>query len=354
MLTIDKTFSGIQKVPKALSFNENSLLDWMKLNIEEFEGPIIINQFRGGQSNPTYKIESKSHTYVLRRKPPGKLLPSAHAVDREFKIMSALHSFGYPVPRMYSYCEDQSVIGTSFYIMDYVEGRIFWDPLMPEIPSKERYSLYEAANKELAKLHNINFKQIKLENYGKPGNYFSRQISRWSSQYRSSETTKIKEMDNLISWLPSSIPDQERTSIVHGDFRIDNIIFHPTEPRVLAVLDWELSTLGDPLSDFTYHLMQWKMPPEVRGGFDSLKLREYGIPELEEYINLYCKRTNRNQIINLDFYFSFNVFRLAAIIQGVYSRALNGNASNRKAIEMGEMVYPLAKLSWEFAIKAGA
>ena len=354
MISIDKTFSGVQDVSKALSFNGKTLTVRMEENIKDFKPPLKVKQFKGGQSNPTYRIETKPYTYVLRRKPPGKLLPSAHAVDREFKIMSALHTFGYPVPKMHTFCDDVNIVGTPFYIMEYVEGRIFWDALMPKVTIEDRYALYEATNKQLAKLHEIDFQSIGLKDFGKSGNFFARQISRWSTQYKSSETSKIDEMNNLILWLPTAIPKQERNSIVHGDFRIDNIIFHPTKPKVLAVLDWELSTLGDPLSDFTYHLMQWKMPSGIRGGFNKLNLKNYGIPEFNEYIDLYCQNTNRGSIPNLEFYFAFNIFRLASIIQGVYSRALQGNASNIKAIEMGEMIQPLAELSWSFARKSGA
>jgi len=341
---------GIGKVPKTLRFNKAGLEQWMKSHVNGYEGPFNILYFEGGQSNPTYKIESQNHIHVLRRKPPGNLLPSAHAVDREFKVMQSLAKKDFPVPEVIKLCEDDSVIGTSFYIMEHVKGRIFWDPLMPDIKEpSERTALYKSANETLAALHAINFKSIGLEKFGKKGNYYERQIFRWTQQYKASETDNIQEINQLIDWLPISIPKQEKISIVHGDFRIDNIIFDHDKPKVKAVLDWELSTLGDPLADFTYQLMQWKMPVYIRGGFKDIDIKKLGIPSLEEHIEHYCKLTDRTSIPDLNFYFAYNIFRLASIIQGVYARALQGNASSSSGKKLGEFVKPLAKLGWEFS-----
>ena len=348
-------FSGTKPVADALAFDERALDSWMKRNADGYAGPLVVHQFKGGQSNPTYKIETPTRNYVLRRKPPGKLLPSAHAVDREFRVMSALAAQGFPAPEMIGLCEDRDVIGTEFYVMSFVEGRIFWDPLLPEVETKdERAAIYDASNATLAQLHSVDVDKAGLSDYGKPGNYFERQIGRWSKQYKAAETREIEAMDNLIDWLPKAAPEQERTSVVHGDYRLDNMIFHPTEPRVIAVLDWELSTLGDPLADFTYQLMGWVMPPEVRNGFMGVDLAEHGIPSIEDYVAAYCERTGRDGIPDLNFYFAYNIFRLAGIIQGVYARALQGNASNSRAMEMGAAVQPLAEHAWGFARKAGA
>ncbi len=354
MSDIDQSFSGTKAVAEALSFNEAMLAEWMAQNVDGFEGPLTVSQFKGGQSNPTYKLDTPGKSYVLRRKPPGKLLPSAHAVDREHRVMKALGEQGFPAPRMFGLCMDREVIGTEFYVMDFVEGRIFWDGLLPEVAKEERAAIYDASNATLAHLHSIDFEAAGLGDYGKPGNYFERQIGRWSKQYRAAETGTVEEMDRLIEWLPQAAPEQERTSVVHGDYRLDNMIFHPTEPKVIAVLDWELSTLGDPLADFTYQLMGWVMPPEVRGGFLGVDLEAHGIPAMQTYVEAYCQRTDRAGIPELDFYFAYNIFRLASIVQGVYARALQGNASNAKAMEMGKAVLPLAQGAWGFAKNAGA
>ncbi len=354
MSELDNSFSGTKAVADALAFDEGRLTEWMQAHVDGFSGPLSVSQFKGGQSNPTYKLDTPGKSYVLRRKPPGKLLPSAHAVDREHQVMKALGEQGFPAPHMFGLCMDRDVIGTEFYVMDFVEGRIFWDGLLPDVPKDERAAIYDASNATLAQLHSIDFAAAGLGEYGKPGNYFERQIGRWSKQYRAAETDTVAEMDQLIDWLPQAAPEQERTSVVHGDYRLDNMIFHPTEPRVIAVLDWELSTLGDPLADFTYQLMGWVMPPEVRGGFLGIDLDAYGIPSMQTYVEAYCKRTQRDGIPELDFYFAYNIFRLASIVQGVYARALQGNASNAKAMEMGKAVTPLAQAAWSFAKNAGA
>jgi len=349
MSQLDDAFSGTKPVADALKFDEAALMRWLEANVEGFEGPLEIEQFKGGQSNPTYKLVAKSGRYVLRRKPPGKLLPSAHAVDREFKVMAALGGAGFPAPKMHGLCEDESVIGTAFYVMDFVDGRIFWDPYLPDLAPDERAAIYDASNATLAHLHGIDYEAAGLSDYGKPGNYFDRQIGRWTKQYKAAETHEIKAMDALIEWLPAHAPAQERTSVVHGDYRLDNMIFHPTEPRVIAVLDWELSTLGDPLADFTYQLMQWRTPKDIRSGFLGVDLKALGIPTEEEYVAAYCKRTGRDGIPKLDFYIAYNIFRLAGIAQGVYARSVQGNASNERAKELGALVEPMAEYAWGIA-----
>ncbi|WP_417481067.1 phosphotransferase [Maricaulis sp.] len=354
MSTVDESFSGTKDVADALAFDEAALAGWMSKYVDGYAGPLSVSQFKGGQSNPTYKLATPSRSYVLRRKPPGKLLPSAHAVDREFRVMKALGEAGFPCPVMYGLCMDRDVIGTEFYVMEFVEGRIFWDPLLPGMEPAERAAIYDASNATLAQLHAIDVEAAGLSDYGKPGNYFQRQIGRWSKQYRAAETDTIEAMDQLIDWLPTAAPEQERTSVVHGDYRLDNMVFHPTEPRVIAVLDWELSTLGDPMADFTYQLMGWMVPPTIRNGFLGVDLAALGIPDVAAYTKAYCERTGREGIPELDFYFAYNLFRLASICQGVYARALQGNASNAKALEIGQAVKPLAEGAWGFAKKAGA
>lgn len=349
MTDLDAQFSGTKPVADALSFDEGRLEAWMKENVDGFAGPLTVTQFRGGQSNPTYKLDTPTASYVLRRKPPGKLLPSAHAVDREFTVMSALGTTGFPVPRMHGLEEDEAVIGTPFYVMDFVKGRIFWDPYLPGMSPSERAAIYDASNATLATLHNVDYEAIGLGDYGKPGNYFERQIGRWTKQYKAAETETIEAMDRLIEWLPENAPEQERTSIVHGDYRLDNMIFHPTEPKVIAVLDWELSTLGDPLADFTYQLMQWRTPKDIRSGFLGVDLESLGIPTEAEYVKAYCERTGREGIPKLDFYIAYNIFRLAGIAQGVYARAMQGNASNERAKDLGALVKPMAEYAWGIA-----
>lgn len=347
-------FSGIKPVSSIFAFDELRLHDWMVKYIEGYEGPLKVLQFKGGQSNPTYKIKTKKRDYVLRRKPPGALLPSAHAVEREYRVMTALYQTGFPVPEMYGLCEDVSILGTAFYVMSFVEGRIFWDPAIPSVTVSERHALYDSANETLAKLHNIDYVSCGLGDFGKVGNYFHRQISRWSNQYIASQTDPINEMERLIEWLPASAPVQGQTSIVHGDYRFDNLVFDNSNAKVVAVLDWELSTLGDPLADFTYQLMQWKMPASMQNGIDGIDLSSLGIPSLEGYVEAYCLRTNRREFPDLNFYLAYNAFRLAAILQGVFARAIKGNASNSKGLEMGGLVHPMARLAWKFALLAGA
>ena len=347
--------TGTTAVREGLHFNTDRLHDFMVSHVEGFRGALQVQQFRGGQSNPTYLLQAGNSRYVLRRKPPGKLLKSAHAVDREFRVISALYGADFPVPRPYVLCEDEVVIGTSFYIMEFVEGRIFWELDLPGLAPDERAAIYDSANETIATLHSFDYAAMGLDDFGKPGNYFARQISRWSGQYRASETRTIEAMDRLIEWLPAHIPDDDSASIVHGDFRLDNMIVHPDEPRVIAVLDWELSTIGHPLADFTYHLMSWQMP-EIGLGSAGLRDRDLavlGIPPEDEYTRLYCERTGREHgIADRDFYSAFNFFRLAAILQGIAGRVRDGTAASAHAGQAERAVEPLAALGWEFATRA--
>jgi aminoglycoside phosphotransferase (APT) family kinase protein len=309
-----------------------------------------VRQFKGGQSNPTYQLITPGKKYVLRRKPPGKLLPSAHAVDREYKVITALGTTGFPVAKTYGLCTDDEVIGTWFYIMDMVEGRILWDQTLPQCEPAERRAIFMAKIKTLADLHNTDYEAIGLGDFGRPGNYMGRQVERWTKQYKASETQLIPEMERLIEWLPRTLPPQERTSIVHGDYRLDNMIFDPTEPRVAAVLDWELSTLGEPLADFTYLLMNW-----INGAVAQIPdLEAHGIPTIEETVARYCRLTGRPGLPDLDWYYSYNLFRLAGIIQGILGRVRDGTANHPQAAQMGPRVIALAEASWKFAQKAGA
>lgn len=347
-------FTGLSETPEHLKFDEGALIAYMKEHIDGFEGPLSIQKFKGGQSNPTYLLTTPGKKYVLRRKPPGKLLPSAHAVDREYRVMTALSAQGFPAPKTYALCEDPDVIGTAFFIMDFVEGRIFWQSDLPDVAKEDRAPLYHALTDTLADLHMIDYKAAGLGDYGKAGNYFERQIGRWSKQYKGAETEAIEDMDMLIEWLPTAIPQNDEVSIVHGDYRFDNAIMHPTEPKVLAVLDWELSTLGHPLADFTYFLMVWNFPKAVRGGLMGADLDALGIPTIDDTVEQYAKRTGRDKIEDLDFCFAYNTFRLASIVQGVYSRALQGNASSPEAKKMGGQIKPLAALARHYATRAGA
>jgi len=347
--------TGVQDVREAHRFDEQQLEAYLSSNIEDFSGPLVVTEFKGGQSNPTYRLDAESGSYVLRRKPPGKLLKSAHAVDREFRVISALHTTGFPVPRPYVLCEDETIIGTAFYVMECVEGRIFWELDLPGLDRDERTAIYDNVNETMAALHRTDYKAIGLDDYGVPGNYFARQISRWTRQYRASEIGNIRSMERLIEWLPENIPDDESTSIVHGDYRLDNMILHPTEPRVIAVLDWELSTIGHPLADFTYHLMAWQMPEIGIGstGLVGKPLAELGIPDEDAYIDQYCARTGRNGIPDRNFYSAFNFFRLAAILQGIAGRVRDGTAASKHASQAVKAVQPLADLGWHYAAKHG-
>jgi aminoglycoside phosphotransferase (APT) family kinase protein len=347
-------FIGTMAPPEHLRFDEGALHAYMSAHVDGYEGPLKVEKFKGGQSNPTYLLTTPRRKYVLRRKPPGKLLPSAHAVDREYKVMTALNAQGFPAPKTYALCEDDAVIGTAFFIMDYVEGRIFWDASLPEVTREARAPLFYALIDTLADLHKIDYVAAGLGDFGKPGNYFGRQIDRWAKQYKAAETGAIPEMHRLIEWLPKAIPLDDATSIVHGDFRFDNTIMHATAPKVAAVLDWELSTLGHPLADFTYFLMVYHFPPEMRGGLEGLDLKTLGIPSIEEATTHYSTRSGRQRVSDVDFCFAYNMFRLASIAQGVFARALQGNASSDQGKKLGAQVAPLAQLAWKYARKAGA
>jgi aminoglycoside phosphotransferase (APT) family kinase protein len=342
--------TGTKEVAESHRFDEGALNEWLKANVEGFEGPLEVRQFKGGQSNPTYQLVTPNKKYVMRRKPPGKLLPSAHAVDREYKVISALYPTGFPVARSYGLCTDDAVIGTMFYVMDMVEGRILWDQSLPAYEPEERRAIYMAKLKTLAELHNTDHEAIGLGDYGKPGNYMGRQVDRWTKQYRASETVSVPEMDRLIEWLPQTVPVQERTSVVHGDYRLDNMVLHATEPKVAAVLDWELSTLGEPLADFTYLLMNWH-----NGAIASIPdFTAHGIPTVEEYVEEYCRLTGRAGLPEVNWYFAYNSFRLAGILQGIVGRVRDGTANSPQAAAMADRVPSLAQAAWAFAKKAGA
>lgn len=345
----DEEFSGTKPVEERHKFDEASLERWMQDHVEGFSGPLSVNQFKGGQSNPTYRLDTPTRSYVLRRKPFGKLLPSAHAVDREFRVISALGKQGFPVAKAYALCMDDAVIGAAFYIMSMEEGRVFWDPTLPNQSPEARRAIFTAKIETLAQLHSFDPEAIGLSDFGKPGNYFARQVDRWTKQYKASETEHIAEVEKLIEWLPRTVPEQQRVSIVHGDYRLDNMIFHPAEPRVIAVLDWELSTLGDPMADFTYLLMQWVMP-----GLSGVDLKALNIPTLEEAIAIYVKASGRPDVPDVNWYFAYNLFRLACITQGIAGRIRDGTAANAKAIETAKRTVPLSKAAWHYAQQAGA
>jgi aminoglycoside phosphotransferase (APT) family kinase protein len=328
-------------------FDVASLERYMARHVEGFKGPITVSQFQGGQSNPTYRLSSPGGEYVLRRKPPGKLLPSAHAVDREYRIITALARTPVPVPRTYALCEDDAVIGTAFFIMQWVHGRVVADPLLPGMSPGDRGRAYDSMNEVLAHLHTVDLVAVGLADFGRPGSYFARQIHRWTTQYRASETERIEAMERLIAWLPEHVPADEPPTIVHGDFRPGNLILHPTEPRVVAVLDWELSTLGGPLADLAYNCMPYRLAPSTLGGVLGAPLAEMGLPSEAEYLAAYCRRTGRSSIPDWEFYLAFAMFRLAAIAQGIMGRVIAGTANDPNARSRGERARPLAEAGWE-------
>lgn len=349
-----KAFSGTVAPTGADVLDAGKLAEWMAGNVEGFEGPVEVLKFAGGQSNPTYRLNARSGSYVLRRKPFGPLLPSAHAVDREYKVIAGLHPTGFPVAKPYGLCTDDSVIGSMFYIMAMVEGRTIWDGAMPGSDPSTRRATYEAMIDTLAALHNTDIEAAGLSDFGKPGNYFGRQVERWTKQYKLAETETMPEMERLIIWLPQTLPEQTRTSVVHGDYRIDNLIYHSDTPRVAAVLDWELSTLGDPLADFTYVAMAWVTENGGRSGIMDIDRRALGIPELDEMIERYCQATGRDGVPDMNWYFAYNFFRLAGIVQGIKKRVIDGTASSAHAAAMAERVGGLVDAAWSFAQKAGA
>ncbi|MFK8049813.1 MAG: phosphotransferase family protein [Halioglobus sp.] len=330
--------------------NIHNLQEYLASSIPGFTGELTAEKFPGGQSNPTYKLSAGGEHYVLRRKPEGELLKSAHAVDREFKVISALGGTEVPVPKTYTLCEDDAVIGSMFYVMEYKEGRILWDPTLPEAADNtERAAIYDAMNLTMTALHNVNINAVGLSDFGRPGNYFERQLGRWTKQYRASETGTVPEMEILLEWLPANMPkDDGAVSLVHGDYRLDNMMFHPTEPRVIALLDWELSTLGHPLADLANQCMAWMLPRDgAIKGLAGVDRKALGIPTDEEYIATYCARTGRSGIDNWPFYLVFSLFRLAAIVQGIKKRAQIGTASSAEAKSRGELVLPLATMAVE-------
>jgi aminoglycoside phosphotransferase (APT) family kinase protein len=343
-------FSGTRAVAPQHAFDIGALQAWMREQVPGFEGTLEVEQFKGGQSNPTFRLTAGERRYVMRRKPPGHLLPSAHAVEREFRVMQALAATDVPVPRVHALCEDASVIGSAFYVMDCVEGRILWDPTLPGMEPAERAAHYEEMNRVIAALHGVDPAAVGLSDYGRPGHYIERQVARWTRQYRAAETEPIPAADALIDWLPRHLPTAVPARIVHGDFRLDNVVFHPTQPRILAVLDWELSTLGDPLADFAYHCMRWRLP--TPGGLAGVDLQALGIPSEADYLRRYLERMGGGAALSdadWGYYLVFNMFRLVGILQGVAHRALQGNASSAQAVETGKRARPLAEQAWALA-----
>ncbi len=352
-INADEAFVGTVEPEGADRLDEARLAEWMQANVVGFKGPLHLTKFKGGQSNPTYKIEAASGNYVLRRKPFGPLLPSAHAVDREYKVQNALNKAGFPAARQFGLCTDDSVVGSWFYIMDMVDGKTIWDGAMPGAAPAYRRDTYFAMIDTLAALHNVDVAAVGLADYGKPGNYFGRQVDRWTKQYKLSETEHMPDMERLIEWLPQTLPEQTRTSVVHGDYRIDNMIWAKDSPEVLAVLDWELSTLGDPLGDFSYVCMAWVTENGGRSGVQDLDRKALGIPELEEVVERYCAATGRTSLPDMNWLFAYNCFRLAGILQGIKKRVIDGTASSAHAKAQSERVQPLVDRATEFAKRAG-
>ncbi len=345
-------FEGTKPVSDRMKVDLDALAAYMRAQVDGFSGELKIEQFKGGQSNPTFKLTAGDQRYVLRTKPApaAKLLPSAHAIDREYRVMDALSKAGFPAARQYALCLDESVIGRAFYIMEFVEGRVLWDQSLPGMTPAERSAHYDEMNRVIAQLHSLDYRALGLETFGKPGNYFARQIDRWTRQYKAAETEHIPAMESLIEWLPKNIPDGEITTIVHGDYRLDNMIFHPTEPRILAVLDWELSTLGHPLADFSYHCMSWHIEPGLFRGIAGLDLNALGIPSEDAYVAQYSERTgitvNKQ---DFRFYLAYNMFRMAGILQGIMKRYQDGTASSEQALRSGQAARPMAEMGWAYA-----
>jgi len=351
-------FVGTRAVAQQQRFDTDALAAWLRAHLDGFAGPLAIEQFAGGQSNPTFKLVTPSRSYVMRAKPgpAAKLLPSAHAIEREYRVMRALSRTGVPVADMLVLCEDEAVIGRAFYVMEYVEGRVLWDPSLPDMTSAQRAAIYDETNRVMAALHTLDPTAVGLADFGKPGHYLARQIARWSKQYEASETEPIDAMRRLIAWLPEHMPAAEagvpeRAAIVHGDYRLDNLIFHPSEPRILAVLDWELSTLGDPIADFAYHCMAWHVDPVQFRGIAGLDWATLGIPDERSYVERYCERTGLSIPGDWNFYLAFNMFRIAAILQGIMKRVTVGTAASAQALDAGRRARPMAELAWSYAQK---
>jgi len=337
---------GAGPVKAGHGFDQERLARWMAEHVPGYAGPLAVQQFNGGQSNPTYKLSTPTRTYVLRRKPPGELVKGAHAIEREVEALTALGRSGFPVAQVYGLCSDASVIGTWFYVMEHLEGRVFWDATFPSVVRGERGRYFDAMNATIAQLHGLDYHAAGLAAFGKPGNYFARQIARWSRQYlEDPDAGRNDDMDTVIDWLRENIPSEDETTVVHGDYRCDNLIFHPTEPRILAVLDWELSTLGHPLADFAYHAMMYRMPPDIVAGLKGADLSALGIPTEADYVAAYCERTGRKSIPGYDFYVAFNFFRLAAIFHGIKGRVVRGTAASSHAAERARAFPNLAAIA---------
>jgi aminoglycoside phosphotransferase (APT) family kinase protein len=348
--TLQSVYSGVMPVNDRYAFDTPRLQAFVRSHVDGFDGDLVIEQFRGGQSNPTFLLRCGERRCVLRRKPTGDLLPSAHAIDREYRVIGGLSQVGFPVAQPYAYCDDASIIGSEFYLMSFAEGRIFWDTALPGESPQTRKAIYQEMAQVMARLHTVDVAQAHLSDYGRQGGgYMARQITRWAAQYRASETEPSEDMNQLIQWLTDHLPADDTVALVHGDFRLDNLVFHPTEPRVLAVLDWELSTLGHPLADFAYHCMPWHTPPGPTRGLMGLDLEALGIPSQAEHVRMYAQATGRSGIPDWNFYLAFSLFRVAAIAQGVYRRGINGNASNARALDAGERSRRFAALGWRIA-----
>ena len=351
--------TGTKAISAQHEFDLGVLTAYLEAHLTGFSGPLTVEQFKGGQSNPTFKLSTPKHSYVMRSKPgpAAKLLPSAHAIDREYRVMKALYGSGVPVPEMYLLCEDESVVGRAFYVMEYMEGRVLWNQALPGFEPAQRAAIYDEMNRVISALHLVDVEAVGLISFGKPGNYFERQIGRWSKQYTASITEPIVEMERLMEWLPTHIPssarDESQASIVHGDFRLDNMMFHPTEARVIGVLDWELSTVGHPMADFSYHCMSWHISPGAFRGIGGLDLAALGIPDEKAYVRRYCERTGRADpqavMADWNFYMAYNLFRLAGILQGIAKRMVDGTASSEQAKQAAAGARPLAEMGWKIA-----
>ncbi|MCP3721077.1 phosphotransferase family protein [Paraburkholderia sp. CNPSo 3281] len=344
-------FGGTGPVREAHKFDVEALHQWMVLHVAGFEGPLKVEQFKGGQSNPTYRVVTPSREYVLRRKPPGTLLKGAHAVEREARVMAALGKIGFPVPRIYGSCDEPSVIGSPFFVMELVKGRIFWGSTFEGVSNEDRHLYTMEMNRVLAQLHSVDYQALGLGDYGRAGRYVARQLERWSSQYMMDEPDagRLDEMDRVIAWLKANLPERDETSLTHGDFRVDNLIFHPEEPRVLAVLDWELSTLGDPVADFAYNAMMYRLPSDILGGVAEFDLKGLGLPTEQEYVEAYCRATNRTHVPDFDYYVVFNMFRFAAILHGIKARVARGTAVSEDATAVGNRFAKVAGFAWNEA-----
>jgi aminoglycoside phosphotransferase (APT) family kinase protein len=353
---VRKYLGEVVDVKSAHRFELQRLETWLRDNISGFRGPLSVRQFESGQSNLTYLLSTPERNYVLRRKPPGKLLKSAHAIDREFLVMGKLASVGFPVPRPLAYGDDESVVGTQFYVMEHVPGRVFADCSMPDLSAADRARVYDSVNATLAQLHSVDYVRLGLAEFGRPGNYFARQIARWTTQYQSSKTNEIAEMDRLAAWLPGAVPADERASLIHGDFSFHNVLIHPTEPRVVAVIDWELATVGHPFGDLMYHMMEWYRPAgiDARGTLQGRDLAVLGIPAFDDYLGRYCERTGFSIGVNAPYYRAYNLFRIAAITQGIVGRLRDGTVVSSNAADMERAVRPLAQAAWQEAQRAGA